>query len=393
MVSNFSFSYPTNIVFGQKSINHLPSLLKNISVNKVLLVYGKGSIKVNGIYDSVIKKLKKTPIKVVEYGGCEPNPDSIFVNKGASLAIKEKVDFILAAGGGSVIDASKAIALLSKNDYHEGIWPYMLLKKNSTNKALPIGVVLTAFGTGSEGNGSFVISNRGTSDKRGLSDLSTRPVFAICDPTYTFSLTSWQIACACADIISHLLEQYFYLEEGNYLSDYLIVGAAKNVIFHSRQIIANPKNLESRENLIMASSFALSYVLSLGKTIDWSVHKIEHAVSGVYQVNHGAGLSCLFPAWLRLVSRNQILSKKIIKLGIELEIISKSMPRQEKINQTIAYFEDFFVSLGLPVRLSKLIKAKPNINKIAQIALGDGKIGKIFVINSKRCRKMLELAQ
>lgn len=391
MLNNFNFSFPTEIVFGKDSIKQLPTLIKKYSGRKVLFIYGKKSIFENGIYNLIVNQLNKTKISFIEYGGCDQNPDASYVDKGARMAINNKVDFILAVGGGSAIDAAKAIALLVKNDYRHGIWPYMLSEKQIINNALPIGVILTSVGTGSEGNGSFIISNKETSEKLGKSHLSSRPAFSICDPLYTVSLGKLQTACGCADIVSHLLEQYFCKEEYSF-SDHLIIAALKNVMHDSLVVNKNPNNIEARSNLMLASTFSLSYALSLGKTLDWSAHKIEHSLSGIYGVAHATGLACIFPSWIKCASKNKTILKRILILGKEMNLPLKTDTDNESVDIVINYFKKFFVNIGLPVTLTKLLNKEPDANKIAKLALKYGNIGKIYSINRKKCIEIIKMA-
>lgn len=390
MLNNFNFSFPTEIVFGKDSIKQLPTLIKKYSGRKVLFIYGKKSIFENGIYNLIVNQLNKTKIGFIEYGGCDQNPDASYVDKGARMAINNKVDFILAVGGGSAIDTAKAIALLIKNDYRGGIWPYMLSKKEVINDALPIGVILTSVGTGSEGNGSFIISNKETSEKLGRSHLSSRPTFSICDPYYTVSLGKFQTACGCADIVSHLLEQYFCKEEYSF-SDHLIIAALKNVIRNSLIVNKNPNNIDSRSNLMLASIFSLSYALSLGKTLDWSAHKIEHAISGIYSVAHAAGMACILPAWMKCASKNKIILNRILKLGKETNLPLKKGSNNKSVDMVINYFKKFFTDMGLPVNLTKLLNREPDINKIAELTVKYGNIGKIYLINKNKCIEIIKM--
>jgi len=391
MLNNFNFSFPTEIVFGKDSINQLPDLIKKYSNGKVLLVYGKGSIIKNGIYDSVVNQLNKAKIDFVEHGGCTQNPETSYVNNGARVVIGNKVDFILAVGGGSVIDAAKGIALLVKNNHRDGIWPYMSSKKEILNDGLPIGVILTSVGTGSEGNGSFIISNKETSEKLGRSHLSSRPVFSICDPCYTVSVGKLQTAYGCVDTVCHLLEQYFCKEESGF-SDQLIIATLKNVIQSSLAVKKNPNDIEARSNLMLASTFSLSYVLSLGKTLDWSAHKIEHSLSGIYGIAHAAGLASIFPAWMKCASKNEIIFKRILTLGKDMDLLSKTDVGKNSVNRVINYFKKFFIDMGLSVNLTKLLGEKPDVDKIIRITLKNGGLGKVYPINKKECLEIIQMA-
>lgn len=389
MLKNFSYSFPTQIIFGSEATQQLSSLIKVNKFSRVLLVYGGGSTFENGSYEDVVKQLKTASVQYIDYPNCPTNPDINYVKNGVKLVADEKIDLVLAIGGGSVIDASKAIALFSKNQTVPNFWKHMITKQYLNEPALPIGVVLTSFGTGSEGNGSFVISNYQTNEKIGQSDLSVRPAFAICDPKYTLTLKKNQVAFGSVDTVSHLLEQYFCLESDNFLNsiiESLIITTVKNsLVAHE-----DSNNLEAKSELMLTSTFALSYFLSLGKTLDWSAHKIEHALSGVYQVPHAAGLACIFPAWLELASENEVLKKKLFALGMNMGIIKQS--DHGSLQKVTFYFRDYFHKLGLTTNLTKLVGDDIDIKKITDIALKYGTFGNIFPIDQSRCEQLLKIA-
>lgn len=389
MLKNFTYSFPTQLIFGSNSIDQLSSLVKKNNISRALLVYGSGSVFSNGSHQDVMSQLNKAQVQVFEHSHCPTNPDIDFVSKGIEMVVSKKIGLVLAIGGGSVIDASKAIALFSQNLDTENIWEHMISKEKIKKKALPIGVVLTSFGTGSEGNGSFVISNYQTKEKLGQSDLSVRPMFAICDPHYAATLSKEQVALGCTDTVSHLLEQYFCLEEDNFLND-IIVSLMQNVVKNSLSAYKDKNDLTAKSELMLASTFSLSYFLSLGKTLDWSAHKIEHALSGAYQVPHAAGLACIFPAWMELASTEKAVRNKLILLGLKMRLINQDDAGQEK--KVIAYFKQFFTQLGLTTSLKDLLGDEPEIKKIADIALKYGEFGNVFHIDRKKCEKIIALA-
>jgi alcohol dehydrogenase YqhD (iron-dependent ADH family) len=353
------------------------------------MVYGKGAVFKNGAHQDVLGQAKEAGVSVVEYGGCPPNPGLEFVAAGVALAIKENVQLVLAVGGGSAIDAAKAIALFARNADVDDLWQHMVSKKDLKHKALPIGVVLTSFGTGSEGNGSFVISNQRLKEKLGQSDLSTRPSFAICDPRYTATLGKGQVALGSVDIISHLLEQYFCLEGENLFND-LIVAALRNVATNALRATSNDEDLDARAELMMGSTLALSYVFSLGKTLDWTSHKIEHALSGVYDVPHAAGLACIFPAWLQLASAQPVIKEKLERLAVALGLGHADEAGLSEA--TIAYLKGLFRQLGLTVSLTDLLGFAPDHAAVADVAMKYGEFGRIFPINRQRCLEILQAA-
>lgn len=376
-MSAFAYSFPTIIQFGQDSVSNLSRNLRGKKATNLLMVYGKGSIFKNNVYNDVIDQLKQTDIQVHELSNCPDNPDIAFVSKGIDCVKKENIDFLLAVGGGSVIDATKAIGLFSQN-MSEDYWQNVLDKGKNKNAALPIGVVLTSFGTGSEGNGSFVISNAETLEKVGQSHLSVRPQFAVCDPRYTFSLPARQVSLGITDTVSHLLEQYFSLEESDFL-DGIIVAVLKNVLKNADLEKLGKQTLASRGELMLASTFSLSYFLSLGKTLDWSPHKIEHAVSGVYDIPHAQGLACIFPAWIEVVSDNDTILKKIRFLLQELDIKKTST---HPGRQLAHFLRDFFTSLGLSVSLQNEIPRKLNVKAVVETTLRHGSLGKLYPLSS-----------
>ncbi|HYF84138.1 MAG TPA: iron-containing alcohol dehydrogenase [Clostridia bacterium] len=389
---NFSYSFPTQIIFGKDSINQLESALKAFDIDSLLIVYGGNSIKQNGIYDRVISSLGSCNINYYEHGGCTPNPKSSFVDKGVEKALKNKVQLILAVGGGSVIDAAKAIALLSVNENSSGIWPYMLGLKKFAVDALPIGVILTVSGTGSEGNGAFVISNEDTLEKIGRSHLSARPKFAICDPCFTFSLSSWQTACNCADIMSHLLEQLFVMEENTDLIDELIVAALKNVMINTDLVLQNPNDYDARANLMLAATYSLSYMLSSGRTSDWEAHKIEHVLSGMYNVAHGAGMACIFPYWLEYAAKEEKIANKILLIGQRIFDEKDTIISESVIHKVIYKFTVFFNQVGLPTNLYELLGNYPDIKCIANKVTQSGELGTIVKIDYNSCIDILAKA-
>lgn len=391
MLNNFSYSYPTKIIFGLNSIIELSNLLKIHGAKKVMLVYGKKSIFKNGLHYLITSQLKQSQINFVEHGGCNQNPDISFIEDGIYKVYKENVNFILAVGGGSVIDATKAIAIFSQNYGTENLWKHLISNNKFDNMSLKIGVILTVPGTGSEGNGSFIISNNVTKEKIGKSDLSVRPIFAICDPSYSLTLRKEQTMYGCTDTISHLLEQYFSKEKECILDD-LIVATLLNVIKNINILKKDLTNIDARAEIMMASTFSLSYVLSLGKTLDWPSHKIEHALSGIYKIPHAAGLACILPAWMKVASDSTEVSKKIVSLNKKMKITKKLSSKNELIEDCINYFKIYFKEMGLTTSLTNLLGFEPNIKKITDITLKYGNFGKIFEINMSSCSKIIEKA-
>ncbi len=295
MKGNFTFYNPTKIYFGLNSVGNLKYELDNYGPN-ILLAYGGGSIKKNGIYDKVMEILESKEKKVFEFKDIMPNPTLAKLLEGRSLCLENNIDLILAVGGGSVIDCAKGVsASVFVDDPWEEFW---LLNKPAT-KAIPVGAILTMVGTGSEMNGGSVITNEEEKKKKGhVFGPNVFPRFSILDPTYTYTVSKYQMCSGIFDIFSHLMEQYFSGDDDN-VSDYLIEGLMKSLINSTKLALKNPKDYEARSNIMWISTLALNTLVGLGKDQDWEVHSIEHQISAYTNCSHGMGLSVISPAYYR----------------------------------------------------------------------------------------------
>ena len=363
--NNFSYEQSTRIVFGKNSIEMLGELLQEFGAKKVLINIGGRSVRESGLLDNVITLLKNAGIGHVLHSGCKPNPRSTWVDEGAALYSAENCNFILAIGGGSVIDASKAIALSVSNPHKDGIWHYMSGKGEFINDAVNLAAVLTISATGSECNSTFVISNYETKEKLANSHKSASPIFSICDPVYTYTVNQWQTACGISDIISHVLEQYLYNENTSDVSDGMSIGVLKAVMKWGPVALKEPDNYDARANLMWGSTIGLNGILGAGHKNNWVVHMLEHALSAVFDVSHGAGLACLTPYYLSFISKEDTTGK-IDRLGAELFGIDSSDKNIK--GETIKKFIEFFKSIGMPVTLQELIKAPVNDDLIKELA-------------------------
>jgi len=346
---NFEYEQKTKIVFGKGATGEVGTLAGRYGAKKVLVTTGGNSAKMSGLLDKVISSLRHEGIDFHVYSGCSPNPRKNWVDKGAEVYLDEKCDFLLAVGGGSVIDASKAIAMLASNPRENGIWHYVSGNGKFEKEGKPLGVVLTVGATGSESNGSFVISNEETMEKLICTHESANPVFSICDPENTYSLDKWQTACSISDIISHVLEQYLHSDSTVDVSDNMSIGIIKAVMKWGPVALNEPENYDARANLMWASSIAMNGILGAGHEQNWITHMLEHAVSAVFDVSHGAGLACLTPYYLEYL-KPMDAPGRIEKLGRVLFGI------QDDADKTIAEFQNFFHSIGMPTRLGELIK-------------------------------------
>ncbi len=301
MLGNFIYSNPTTVYFGDNAQQHLPTALKQYG-KRVLLVYGSGSIKHNGIYNDVVKALKTTGKTIIELAGVMPNPTLEKLYEGIELARRESVDLILAVGGGSVIDYAKAVSVSVNFDGDP--WEYFFLKQQNPpvdQKIIPVGCVLTMVGTGSEMNGGSVITNYAThlkiTKKFGP---EVMPRFAILNPTYTFSVPYRQMVSGIFDVMSHIMEQYFSGTDDN-TSDYVAEGLMRSLIHSSLIAIDDPHDYEARSNIMWTATWALNTMIGMGKTQDWEIHMIGKAIAAYTDATHGMTLSGVTIPYYRLV--------------------------------------------------------------------------------------------
>ncbi len=339
---DFELCLSTKILFGKNHLDKLGDEIKKYG-SRVLIAYGGGSIRKAGLYDKIVSILDDNNIFHVDLSGIEPNPRVDSVRKGIKLVKENKVDFILAVGGGSTIDCSKTIA--ASVSYDGDPWD-IVTKRAIPESALPIGTILTLSATGSEMNPTAVISNIETKEKIGWSSELVRPKFSIMDPSNTVTLPKEQTAAGVADIMSHTFENYFSLEDGAFLQDRLAEGILKTCIHYGPIAMESPDNYEARANIMWASSWAINGLIGKGKVTEWSVHCMEHELSAYYDITHGVGLAILTPNWLDYVLNDNTV-EKIAEYGKNVFGIAgedQYIIAKRAIEQT----RDFFHSLGLP---------------------------------------------
>jgi alcohol dehydrogenase len=339
---------PTRLVFGKNQIEQLPEELGRQGI-KVLVIYGGGSIKRNSVYDDVMKQLEAARAEVYELSGVEPNPRLSTVHKGIEICKSEGIEFLLAVGGGSVIDCTKAIAAGAK--YNGDVWD-IIRGQAPVNDALPFGTVLTLSATGSEMNEVSVITNWDTKEKIGWGSPLVFPKFSILDPSYTFSVPRDQTVYGIVDSMSHALEQYFHRTENTPLIDRYIESVLKTVIETGPKLLGDLTNFSYRETLMYASTNAYNGSLSNGTDGgDWATHRIEHALSAIYDIPHGGGLAIIFPNWMQHCLDHdpaRIKQLAVNVFGISAEGKSDEETAQEGIHALRSYWR----SLGAPVRLA-----------------------------------------
>ena len=349
-MKNFEYYTPTKVFFGKGNEEKIGEIIKSYGYKKVLLHYGQGSVIKSGLLDIVKNRLSENGISFLELGGVEPNPKLPLVQEGAALVKKEGIDFILAIGGGSVIDSAKAIALSVAND--ADAWD-IITGKAKAEKGFPIGVILTISAAGSEMSNSMVITNPDGMLKRGFGTNLNRPVFAVMNPALTCSVSKFQTGCGIVDIMMHTLERYFVLEPDNELTDRLAEALLVSVKNAGTAAIENPDDYEARATLMWASSLSHNDLTGCGKAYNFTVHMLEHEISGMFdRVPHGAGLAILFPAWAKYVYKYDV--KKFAQLATRVWGIDYDFECPEKTALAgIHATEEYFKSLGMPVRLSE----------------------------------------
>ena len=348
---DFQYYSPTRVVFGRNAIEQLGALLKAKNRKKVLLHYGGGSVKKNGVFDAVVEQLKKAEIDYVELGGVAPNPKIDLIREGVKICKEQGVDFILAVGGGSVIDSSKAIAMGATIDFD--VWRLFETKERIPG-ALPLGSVLTIAAAGSELSSGTVVTNPCGGLKRDYGADYLRPEFTILNPEYTFSVSKYQTACGTVDILMHTFERYFTHTPDVDLTDELAEGLCRAVIRAGKKTVENGSDYEARATLMWAGSISHNDLTGVGRRGDWATHQIEHELSGQYdRVSHGAGLAVIFPAWCRYVWKEA--PARFVRFAEKIWGIDTSgMTEEEAVFAGISCCEDYFRSLGMPVRLSEL---------------------------------------
>lgn len=376
---NFVYSIPTKVFFGKGQIGLLAEQIRNFGGSRVLLVYGGGSIKRIGLYDTVINILQSNNITFFELAGVDPNPRIETVRQGIQMCRDHKLDFILAVGGGSSIDCSKVIS--AGYYYKNDPWDLMIGKAKAS-QSLPLGTILTLSATGSEMDFFAVISNLETHQKIGLGDPAMFPKFSILDPTYTYSVPQNQTAAGTADIMSHTFENYFSSEKGAYLQSRLAEGILKTCIHFAPIALENPENYEARANLMWASSLAINGLLSLGKERKWSCHPMEHELSAYYDITHGVGLAILTPHWMEYVLDDSTVTD-FKNYGVNVWGLNPEEDSYDIAHQAIQKTKEFFTTLGLPSTLREVGIGEENLLVMAKAVTKNGPIGEFRPLNTE----------
>jgi alcohol dehydrogenase YqhD (iron-dependent ADH family) len=387
-MQNFEFLNPTRIIFGKGAENRVGEFSKEFG-RKVLIHYGGGSIKKLGLYDKVIDSLKAANVEVFELGGVKPNPRVSLVRVGIKMCRENGIDFILAVGGGSVIDSAKAISV--GVGYEGDVWDYFLGNAQMA-ETLPIGVVLTIPAAGSETAPGSVITNEEGWLKRTIIYNDLRPKFAILNPELTFTLPAWQTASGAADIMSHVMERYFTNVEHTDFTDRLCEATLKTIIKNAPIALSEPENYNARAEIMWAGTFAHNDMLGTGREGDWASHEIEHELSARYDVTHGAGLAVIFPAWMKYVYKNNInrfaqFAERV--WNVEYDIQNPERTALEGINR----ITNFFKELGLPVSFRDLDIPDTHIEEMAALSARNGTVGNFVKLTKEDVVNIYKLAQ
>ena len=388
-MKDFNYCAPTRVIFGKNTELEVGKALKNAGATRVLMQYGGGSIKKSGLYDRVVKAIRDEGIELFELGGVQPNPHLSLVRKAIEIVREQKIDYLLAVGGGSAIDSTKATAVGAV--YDGDVWDFYC-GKAVPKKAMPVGVVLTIPAAGSEGSNSSVITNEDGWIKRGLGCDLTRPAFAIYNPELTYSLPAYQTAAGATDIMAHIMERYFTNEPDVDMTDRLCESVLKTIIRQAPVAVKEPDNYVARAEMMWASTVAHNDFLSCFRVGDWSSHQLSHELSGMYDATHGAALAVAFPAWMTYVYKHDVqrfCRFAVEVMGVEMDFFH----HEETALKGIAALRAFFKSIGMPTTLSELGVPEDKLDVLAdKVKRGaDGTTGQFVKLTRADCLKIYQL--
>jgi len=386
-MNNFIYNIPTKVYFGENQLGHLGEELSKYGT-KVLLTYGGGSIKKSGLYESIVKEVKGAGLELFEFAGIDPNPRVSSVNQGADICKKENIDVLLAVGGGSVIDCTKYIGAAT---YYDGDAWDILLQKAPVEKCLPIITVLTLAATGSEMDCGGVISNPETKDKIGLLFPVMQPKVSFLDPTNTYTVSRYQTACGAADMLNHIMEVYFNMDQDLYMLDSVMEGLMKTIIKYAPIAMNEQDNYEARANLMWTSSWAINGFVNGGKRQAWSCHPMEHEISAIYDITHGLGLAILTPRWLEYTLDDTTVSK-FYQFGCNVFGIDSKLNPIEVAKKSIEMVSDFlFKTLELKSSFKEIGIDDSNFSIMAKKACGNGVLSAFKPLNQQDIENIFKM--
>ena len=343
---NFEFSNTTEIVFGRGTQKQVGEKIRRYSeCGKVLLVYGSDRIKRNGLFDEVAESLKGQGIEVVELGGVKPNPRLGLVREGIEICRREEITFLLAVGGGSVIDTAKAIGV--GVPYHGDVWDFFL-GKETPGKTLPTATICTIPAAGSESSLSAVITNEDGWYKKSINLDLIRPVFSIVNPELTYSLPAYQIGCGVVDMMTHIMERYFTNTTHVDLTDRLCEAALRSILVNGEKTLLEPENYDYRAEIVWAGTLAHNGLLNTGRVQDWASHRIALEMSGLYDIAHGASLAIVYPNWMKYVYQHDV--DRFVQFAVRgFDVDLAYGQKEDIILEGIARMQEFFRKLGMPL--------------------------------------------
>ncbi|ANU19026.1 NADH-dependent alcohol dehydrogenase [Planococcus plakortidis] len=381
----FSFYNPVKLIFGKGQLEALKNEVPNYG-KKVLVVYGGGSIKKNGLYDEVMATLNEMGVEIHELSGVEPNPRLSTAKRGIEICKQENIDMLLAVGGGSVIDCTKLIAAGAK--YDGDAWDFVT-RKATPAEVLPFGTVLTLAATGSEMNAGSVITNEETEEKYGWGSPLTFPKFSILDPSYTKSVPRNHTVYGIVDMMSHMFEQYYHNATNTPVQDQMIEGVLRAVIDTAPKLMEDLESYEHRETILFAGTMGLNNFLQMGYNGDWASHNIEHAVSAIYDIPHAGGLAILFPQWMR--HNVPVNPARFAQMATRVFGVDPSNKSEEQIaNEGIDRLVEFWTSIGAPSSLKDYDIDDSRFSDIVDKTLVYGEFGNFNKLNGEDVEKILQ---
>ena len=388
-MNDFDFYSPTYFVFGRDREAEVGTYVKKFGGSRVLVLYGGQSAKKSGLLDRVLASLNGAGLHTAELGGVKPNPRSGLVYEGIDLCRKEGIDFLLAVGGGSVIDTAKAIAI--GVPYEGDFWDFFSGKVPET--ALPVGTVLTIAASGSEGSPDSIITNEKTLDKNSAEADCLRPCFSILDPALTESLPPYQTACGVTDIMAHAFERYFTNTEDVEVTDRLLEGVLLTMLHEGPRVMADPHDYGARANIMWAGMVCHNDMMGVGRKQDWNSHHLEHVLSALYDCAHGAGLAVIMPAWMRYCADHhdglRMAQMAVRVFGCQMDFAD---PRRTAL-EGIAAFRAFLKSIGMPLTFAEIGADRADIPKLVEMNhVGGGVTGGYVGLTSDAIREIYEIA-
>ncbi len=388
-MDNFQFYSPTEFIFGKDTESQCGVYVKKYGGTKVLVHYGSQSAVKSGLLGRVTASLEQEGIPYVTLGGVQPNPRDTLVYEGIELVRKEGIDFILAVGGGSVIDSAKGIAV---GVPYEGDFWDMYMREVPVKAALPVATVLTIAAAGSEGSPSSVVTKEEGMLKRSIGSDLVRPRFSILNPQLTCTLPAYQTACGATDIMAHVFERYFTNTKEVEITDRLCEAVLCTMVKETPRVIADPDNYDARANIMWAGMVAHNNIVGVGRAQDWNSHNLEHELSGLYDVAHGAGLAVVMPAWMEYVYHHDVMRFAQMATRVFGVPMNFADPEETAL-KGIKAFRKFLVEIGMPINFEQLGAKVEDIPVLVEkLGIGDGTRGGFVTLDKAAVTKIYEIA-